>query len=146
MTYMAHIIFLLDKTDLVKVLNFFYISTSERQETLHDSVTSLFKGSVSILPPCLITVVESRIVNRCAVFSCSVVSDSLRPHGLQPTRFLSPWGFSRQGYQSGLSCPPPADLPNPQIESRSPTLQVLYCLSHQGKPLLTDGPTLLRIF
>ena len=26
----------------------------------------------------------------------SVVSDSLRSHGLQPTKFLCPWGFSRQ--------------------------------------------------
>ena len=28
----------------------------------------------------------------------SVVSDSLRPHGLQPARLLCPWGFSRQEY------------------------------------------------
>ena len=26
-------------------------------------------------------------------FSCSVVSDSLQPHGLQPTRLLCPWEF-----------------------------------------------------
>ena len=25
--------------------------------------------------------------------SCSVVSDSLRPHGLQPARLLCPWDF-----------------------------------------------------
>ena len=31
-------------------------------------------------------------------------------------------GFSRQEY-CGLPCPPPGDLPNPRIESRSPTLQ-----------------------
>ena len=43
--------------------------------------------------------------------------------GLQPTRLLSPWGFSRQEYWSGLPCPPPGDLPNPGIEPRSPTLQ-----------------------
>ena len=82
MTYMAHIIFLLDKIDLVKFLNFFYISISERYEILHDSVISLFKASISILSPCLIIVVESCIVNRCAVFSRSVMSNSLRPHGL----------------------------------------------------------------
>ena len=28
-------------------------------------------------------------------FSRSVVSNSLRPHGLQPTRLLRPWDFSR---------------------------------------------------
>ena len=45
-------------------------------------------------------------------------------------------GFSRQEYWSGLPCPPPGDLPNPGIESRSPALQgSLYCLSHQGNPL-----------
>ena len=27
------------------------------------------------------------------VCSCSVMSDSLRPHGLQPTRLLRPWDF-----------------------------------------------------
>ena len=44
-------------------------------------------------------------------------------HGLGPTRVLCPCGFSRQEYWSGLSCPPPEDLPNPGIEPRSPTLQ-----------------------
>ena len=29
------------------------------------------------------------------VLSCSVMSNSMLPHGLQPTRLLSPWGFSR---------------------------------------------------
>ena len=33
-------------------------------------------------------------------------------------------GFSRQGYWSGLPCPPPGDVPEPGIEPRSPTLQV----------------------
>ena len=42
---------------------------------------------------------------------------------LQPARLICPWGFSRQEYWSGLPCPPPEDLPNPEIEPRSPTLQ-----------------------
>ena len=33
-------------------------------------------------------------------------------------------GFSRQEYWSGLSCPPPGDLPDPGIKPRSPALQV----------------------
>ena len=47
--------------------------------------------------------------------------------------FATPWtvayyappsvGFSRQEYCSGLPFPSPGDLPNPGIESRSPTLQ-----------------------
>ena len=53
-----------------------------------------------------------------AVLSHSVMSDSL-----QPARLLSPWGFSRQEYCSGLLCPPPGDLPNPGIEHRSTALQ-----------------------
>ena len=55
----------------------------------------------------------------CAVLSCSVVSNSLRPHGLESARLLCPWGFSSQEYWSGLPCPPPGDLPNPGIEPRS---------------------------
>ena len=44
-------------------------------------------------------------------------------------------GFSRQEYWSGLSCLPPLDLPNPGIESRSPTLQTDSLLSEPpGKP------------
>ena len=31
-------------------------------------------------------------------------------------------GFSKQEYWSGLSCPPPGDLPDPGIEPRSPAL------------------------
>ena len=38
-----------------------------------------------------------------AMFSCSVVSDSLRHHGLYLSgSSLRPWGFSRQEYWSGL--------------------------------------------
>ena len=33
-------------------------------------------------------------------------------------------GFFRSEYWSGLSCPPPGDLPNPGIEAMSPALQV----------------------
>ena len=44
-------------------------------------------------------------------------------------------GFSRQEYWSGLSCPPPGDLPNPGIEPRSPALQVDSLPSEPpGKP------------
>ena len=40
-------------------------------------------------------------------WSRSVVSDSLQPHGSQPTRLLCPWDFSRQEYWSGLPLPSP---------------------------------------
>ena len=54
--------------------------------------------------------------------SRSALSDSLRPHGLQPARLLS-LGLSRQEYVSGVPCPPPGDLLNPGIKPRSPALQ-----------------------
>ena len=43
------------------------------------------------------------------VLNCSVVSDSLWPHRLQPTMLLCPWQFSRQEYWSGLPSSPPED-------------------------------------
>ena len=66
---------------------------------------------------------------------CLVVSDSFRPHGLQPTRLFGPSGFSRQEYWSGLPCSPPGDLPNLQIEPRSPALQAdSFPSEPPGKP------------
>ena len=57
--------------------------------------------------------------------------------------FATPWtvahqaslfmGFSRQEYWSRLPCPPPGDLPNPEVEHRSPALQRDH-LSHHGRP------------
>ena len=57
------------------------------------------------------------------VLGRSVVSNSLRPQGLQPARLLCPWAFSRQEYWNGLPYPPPGYLPNPEVKPRSPTLQ-----------------------
>ena len=51
--------------------------------------------------------------------SSSVMSDSLQLYGLQPTRFLYPWGFPRQEYWSGLPCFPLEDLPDPGIKPLS---------------------------
>ena len=70
------------------------------------------------------------------MFSHSVVSDSLRPHELQPARLLCPWGFPRQECWSGLSCPPPGDLSN--LGSNPGLLlcrQILYPLSHRRSQL-----------
>ena len=38
----------------------------------------------------------------CCCKAASVVSDSLRPHGLQPTRLLCPWDFP--GKSTGVGC------------------------------------------
>ena len=63
------------------------------------------------------------------------MSNSLWPHGLYSSRLLCPWGFSRQEYWSGLSCPLPGDLSSSGIEPRSPTLQADSLPSEPpGKP------------
>ena len=58
------------------------------------------------------------------MLSHSIMSDSLQPHVLYPTRLLCSWGFSRQEYWRGLPCPHPGDLPNPGVKLRSPELKV----------------------
>ena len=65
--------------------------------------------------------------------SCPTLCET---HRLWPTTFLCPWGFSRQEYWRGLPCPPPGDLPHPEIEPRSLALQVDSLPSEPpGKPL-----------
>ena len=66
--------------------------------------------------------------------SCSVVLDSLQPHGLPACQASLSMGFSRQEL-SQLPCPPPGDLLNPGIKPRSPTLQANSLPSKPpGKP------------
>ena len=74
------------------------------------------------------------------VLSCSVVSDSWWPHGLQPAWLLCQWGFSRQEYWSGLPCPPPGNLPKPGSNPGLPQCRrILYHLSHQGSPRILES-------
>ena len=55
---------------------------------------------------------------------CSFVSDSLQPHGLNPTRLICPWDSPGKNTHSGVSFPSPGDLPNPGVKPRSPALQL----------------------
>ena len=83
---------------------------------------------------------QSLFLQCCAVISRSVVLNSLQPLGLQPARLLCPWGFSRQGYWSGLPCPPPGDLTNLGIKPRSPAWQADSLLSEPpGKPHISKA-------
>ena len=64
----------------------------------------------------------------CACMSlcaCSVLSDSATPQTVACQASLS-MEFSRQEYWSGLSFPPPEDLPDPRIEPMSFALAGLY--------------------
>jgi len=57
-------------------------------------------------------------------WSRSVMSDSLRPHGLWPTRLLHPWDSPGKNTEvGGLPFPSPGDLPYPGIEPGSPALE-----------------------
>ena len=56
-------------------------------------------------------------------FRHSVVSDSLPPPGTVARQAPLSMGLNGQEYWSGLPCPPPGDLPNPEIEPGSPALK-----------------------
>ena len=75
-------------------------------------------------------------VSKQARVSCSVMSDSLRPHGLQPRQAPLSMGCSRQEYWSELPFPSPGDLPDPGTEPASPVLQVESLLSEPPEKLL----------
>ena len=72
------------------------------------------------------------------ILSCSVLSDSLLPYGLLPTRLLCPWNFPRPEYWSGLPFSSPGDRPNPGIKPRSPVTPALagrfFTTEPSGKP------------
>ena len=71
-----------------------------------------------------------------SVLSHSVVSDSLRPHGLWPARLPCPWDFP--GKNTGVGCHAllqeifPTQELNPGLPYGK---QILYYLSHKGSPL-----------
>ena len=52
-----------------------------------------------------------------------VVSDSVRPRGLQPTRLPEVHGILQARTLEWVAFPSPGDLPDPGITPRSPTLQ-----------------------
>ena len=72
------------------------------------------------------------------VRACSVMSDSLWPHGLQHPRVPLPLGFPKQEYWSRLPFLSPRDLPDPAIEllpPASPTLAGRFFATElPGKP------------
>ena len=59
-------------------------------------------------------------LQRVLAFSCSVLSDSFVTLWTKALQAPLPTGFSRHKHWSGLSLPPPGNLPNPRIEPVSP--------------------------
>ena len=77
-------------------------------------------------------------------FSRSVMSYSLWPHELKPSRLLCPGDFSGKNTGVEKTFPSPGDLPNPGTEPRSPALQADSLPSEPpGKPT-HDSPPLLN--
>ena len=94
--------------------------------------------SFPILVEHFISSLSLSIILKRETWSRSVMSDSLRPHGLY-VAYQAPlsMGVSRQEYWSGLPFPSPGDLPDPGIEPRSPTLEADALTSEPpGKPIL----------
>ena len=73
-----------------------------------------------------------------AVHKCAAMSDSLQPHGLQPTRLLCPWNFP--GKNTGVGCHLLlwGNLSHSGIETMSPVLAGKFFItvplgkSHRG--------------
>ena len=61
----------------------------------------------------------------CVDLVASVVSDSVRPHGMKTRQVPPSMGFFKQDYWSGLLFPSPEDLLNSGIEPMSPVSPAL---------------------
>ena len=75
-----------------------------------------------------------RIVLSCAMLTCSAVSDSFQPHGLQPTRVLCPW--NSPGKNPGVDCYSLLQRIFPTQGSNPGLLHcrwILYQLIHKGQ-------------
>ena len=85
-----------------------------------------------------------RYIDVCMLSSSSLVRLFATPWTVAHQPPLS-MGFFRQEYWTGLPCPPPGDLTDPVIESRSavaPALQVgLFTTEPPGKPRYIDRQT-----
>ena len=78
--------------------------------------------------------------------SCSVVSNSLWPHGLEPTRLLCPRDFP--GKNTGVGCHSLLQgifLPQGSNPGLLHCRWILYCQSHQGSPFLSTVAVNLSI-
>ena len=74
-------------------------------------------------------------------WSCSVVSDSLRLHGLQPTRLLHPWDFPGKSTGVGCDCLRCLLCSPTQFQAQVSTPCLTSCNSHSSLiiPLTDEG-------
>ena len=67
------------------------------------------------------------------------MSDSLGPHGLQPTRLFCLWNFPGKNTGDGLPFPTPRNLPNPGIKPTSLALAGrFFTTAPPGKPKMKN--------
>ena len=95
--------------------------------TDHESVNSVESHSET----CIFIVKDRRIFNQ--ILAYYALSVCVLSHFSPVLLCVTPWtvarqaplsmGFSRQEYWSGFPCPPPGDLPHPEIKPVSPALQ-----------------------
>ena len=128
--------------DLIKFIkgSQYYFSGHLRENTLYFTQESH--------PP-----VTPRVLweKKCESVTCSVMFDSLWPHGLQPTKLLCPW--DSPGKNTGVGCHSllqgifRTQGSNPGVLH---CRQILYQLSHQGSPPPNSqaeaSPSALRVF
>ena len=87
---------------------------------------------------CTTYFLKSFLGSESEIESCSVMSDPMRPHGLQSMEFSRPEYWSILEYITGVF-PSLGDLPNPGIKPRSPALQADSLPAEpQGKPKNTE--------
>ena len=115
-----------------------------RWEVADGDVENLRDGAPGLRPTECLQKPSSHIqeVLCCAVLSHSVVSDSVRPRGLQPSRLLCPW--DSPGKNTGVDCHAFLQGIFPTLGSNPGLLhcrQVLYHLSHQGSPRILEWVT-----
>ena len=127
---------------------------SQTQDVLLGKLLKLFKPQCSICKTRIITrlrdeEMRSSTYNTCSAWhmvcthGCSVASDSLRPHGLQPTRLLCPW--DSPGRTTGVGCHAlllgifPSQGLNLCFLQLQHCRQILLLLSHWGSPKQLHG-------
>ena len=84
-------------------------------------------------------------INLCV--QLSAISGSLETPRTIACKSPLPMGFSRQEYWSGLPCPPPRDLPDPELSASQHSCIAggFFAAEPLRKPLLTLTTTIIHV-